>query len=71
MRCNVFSLAEKKKTYMAAFWFENSDVPLVGNLNEKLTKQDEVFKKDINPDAKYITFNKTAGSEQSFIVFTS
>lgn len=52
MRCNVFSLAEKKKTYMAAFWFENSDAPLVGNLNEKLTKQDEVFKKDINPDAK-------------------
>ena len=46
---------------------------LVGNLNEQLTKQDKMlkmFKKDINPDAKYILFNRTAGmgSEQSFIV---
>ena len=62
MHCNVFSLADAKKTYMAAFWFENHDTPLVGNLNELLTSQDEVFTKDLNPDAKYITFNRTAGS---------
>lgn len=71
MHCNVFPIAEKKKIYMAAFWYENSDSPLVGNLDEKLSNQDEVFSKDLNPDAKYITFNRTAGSEQAFIVYTS
>ena len=62
MNCNVFSFNEKKKSYVVAFWYDNTDTAIKGNLNEQISQQDEVFSKDLNPDAKFITFNRTAGS---------